>query len=54
MIEMDDLYEMEARDLRDEAAMECGDDYGDNYWEEYSDSLVPWWGLPGLAQCDLR
>lgn len=34
VIEMPNLYEMEARMLRDKGAME-DDGYGDNYWEDY-------------------
>ncbi|XP_024317139.1 uncharacterized protein LOC100840740 [Brachypodium distachyon] len=37
VIEMDDLYEMEAPSLPEEAGTECGD-YGDNYWEDTSSS----------------
>nr|XP_051201062.1 F-box protein SKIP19-like isoform X2 [Lolium perenne] len=49
VIEPSDLYEMEARSLRDEGAME-DDSYGDNYWDDYS--------LPSSPDCptapDLR
>ncbi|CAM0911029.1 unnamed protein product [Alopecurus aequalis] len=40
VIEFSDLYEMEARALRDEGAMQ-DDSYGDNYWEDYSPPSSP-------------
>ncbi|KQJ95464.1 F-box protein SKIP19 isoform X4 [Brachypodium distachyon] len=53
VIEMDDVYEIEACALRDEGAMERGnDDYGDNYWDDYSLPSSP--GSPDLPDvtCD--
>ncbi|KAM0858901.1 hypothetical protein ACQ4PT_047573 [Festuca glaucescens] len=45
VIELPDVYEIEARMLRDRGAMEEGamedDGYGDNYWEDYTPPSSP-------------
>lgn len=50
VIEMPDLYEIEAHALRNEAAAMDNDDYGENYWDDYSlpsspDSPVPTYSM---------